>query len=274
MTAETNLYDSSRLAPPAIQEARDLLHYRSLVYQFVRRDLVARYKRSVLGVAWTMLNPLGTMLILSFVFSQVFHTHRAFPAYILTGYMSWIFFSQVTSDSIFNLIAGANLLQRVYVPPTIFAISSIGNGLMNLLLSLAPLLVVLLLLKVPITIAVLFTPVSILFLAMFTLGFGLLISTLAVYFRDIAALYQVLLTAWMYLTPIIYPEEVLPERFRGLIAAFNPMYSLVKLFRTPFYEGRFPTLEEILPAAGFSAAMLLVGWIVFTIRSREFSYRI
>jgi ABC-type polysaccharide/polyol phosphate export permease len=274
MGSNLDIYDSSRLASPAIQEARDLVRYRSLVFQFVRRDLVARYKRSVLGVAWTMLNPLGTMVILSIVFSQVFRDNSAFPAYILTGYLAWIFFSQVTSDSIFNLISGANLLQRVFMPPTIFAVSAVGNGVTNLVLSLIPLVVVIFFLKIPLTLAIIFTPISILFLIMFAMGFGLLISALAVYFRDVAALYQVILTAWMYLTPIIYPEEVLSPRFRLAIATFNPMYSLVKLFRIPFYEGRIPTWDEILPAAGFAIGMLLIGWIVFTYRSREFSYRI
>ncbi len=92
------VYDSAQLATPALEEARSIFRYRGLVFQFVRRDLVARYKRSVLGVAWTMLNPLATMIILSIVFSQVFKTDRTFPVYIMSGLVVWTFFSQASSD--------------------------------------------------------------------------------------------------------------------------------------------------------------------------------
>ena len=268
------IYDSTRLAPAPFEEARELFRYRNLVFQFIRRDLVARYKRSYLGVAWTMLNPLGTMIVLSVVFSQVFKANRDFPAYILSGILPWIFFSTTTSDAMVNLIGGVNLLQRIYTPPTIFAVSAVGNGIVNLILSLVPLMMVMLVLHVPLHLSILFLPVSILFLACFALGIGLLVSTLAVYFRDVVALYQVVLTAWMYLTPIIYPESLLNPRFQFWISIVNPLYSLVKLFRIPLYEGRLPTGWEILPAGLFAIITLVVGWLIFTLRSREFAYRI
>jgi ABC-type polysaccharide/polyol phosphate export permease len=268
------VYDSSRLAPAPIEEARELFRYRNLVLQFIRRDLVARYKRSLLGVTWTMLNPLGTMLVLSLVFSQVFKTSKDFPVYILSGLLAWTFFSVATSDSMINLIGGVNLLQRIYTPPTIFSVSAVGNGIVNLLLSLIPLLLVMLALKVPPHLSVIFLPVSILFLASFALGIGLLVSTFAVYFRDVTALYQIILTAWFYLTPIIYPVDLLQPSFQFWISILNPMYSLVNLFRIPLYEGRFPNAVEIYPAAFFAFTALIVGWLFFTLRSREFAYRI
>jgi len=268
------VYDSAQLATPAIEEARSILRYRALVLQFVRRDLVARYKRSILGVTWTMLNPLATMIILSVVFSQIFKTDHTFPVYIMAGLVAWGFFSQTTSDSMYNLIGGVSLLQRIYMPPTVFAVSAIGNGLINLLISLIPLSLVMLVLGVPIHLSILFLPVSILALAMFSLGVGLLVSTLAVYFRDVTALYQVVLTAWMYLTPIIYPENLLNPRFRFWVSALNPMWPIVHLFRVPLYEGRLPSLAEIWPALAVGLAVLILGWVVFTLRSKEFPYRI
>jgi ABC-type polysaccharide/polyol phosphate export permease len=271
---ETMVYDSAQLATPAIEEARSILRYRALVLQFVRRDLVARYKRSILGVTWTMLNPLATMIILSVVFSQIFKTDHTFPVYIMAGLVAWGFFSQTTSDSMYNLIGGVSLLQRIYMPPTVFAVSAIGNGLINLLISLIPLSLVMLVLGVPIHLSILFLPVSILALAMFSLGVGLLVSTLAVYFRDVTALYQVVLTAWMYLTPIIYPENLLNPRFRFWVSALNPMWPIVHLFRVPLYEGRLPSLAEIWPALAVGLAVLILGWVVFTLRSKEFPYRI
>jgi ABC-type polysaccharide/polyol phosphate export permease len=118
-----------------------------------------------------------------------------------------------------------------------------------------------------------FLPVSLLLLACFTLGLGLAISTLAVYFPDVAEMYQIILTAWMYLTPIIYPETVFPAKYH-LILYLNPMYYLVKLWRLPLYDGRWPSWGEVWPAAVLAIGMLLVGWFVFTSKSDEFAYRV
>jgi ABC-2 type transport system permease protein len=268
------VYDSAHLASPAVEEARSILRYRGLVFQFVRRDLVARYKRSVLGVAWTMLNPLGTMIILSLVFSQIYKTNQSFPVYIMAGLVAWTFFSQTTSDSMYNLIGGVGLLQRIFMPPTVFAVSAIGNGLINLLLSMVPLALVMIVLGVPLHISILFLPVSMLALAMFSLGLGLLISTLAVYFRDVTALYQVVLTAWMYLTPIIYPEDFLSPKFSFWASTLNPMWPIVHLFRVPLYDGRWPTWVETWPPLLIGLVFLIIGWVAFTRKSKEFPYRI
>ena len=270
----TPIYDSALKASASIEEAREILRYRHLVIQMVRRDIVARYKRSVLGVAWTMLNPLGMMVILSIVFSQVFKTDQTFPPYILSGLIAWNFFSITTSDAMTNLIGGVALLQRIYMPHTIFAISALGNGLFNLIISLIPLIAVMLVVGQPIHWAFLFFPVPLLLLCCFTLGIGLLVSTIAVYFRDVVAMYQILMTAWMYLTPIMYPENVLPENLRFLLTNINPMYSLIHLFRIPIYDGRLPLWSEFWPALVISIGTLAIGWLVFSRKSHEFAYRI
>jgi len=145
--------------------------------------------------------------------------------------------------------------------------------LVNLILSLVPLLLVMLIDKAPFFESLLFLPVSILLLTAFTLGFGLFISSLAVFFPDVAEMYQVLLTAWMYLTPIIYPESLISARFMP-IYKINPMYWMVKMFRLPIFEGRMPTLQEFLPALAWSSGMLVIGWIYFTSKSEEYAYRV
>jgi ABC-type polysaccharide/polyol phosphate export permease len=252
---------------------KELRHYRFLLFQLIRRDLVARYKRSILGVAWTMLNPLGTMLIMTFVFSNLFKSVESYPVYILSGLIVWNFFSQGTNAAMVGLIWGGSLMQRIYLPRTIFGVSAIGTALVNLLIALIPLTLVMLITGTPIPLTVLFLPVSILMLTAFPLGFGLMLSALAIYFPDVAEMYQILLTAWMYLTPIIYPEEIIPERFLGLYR-LNPMYWIVKLFRLPIYNGRIPTFSEVLPALAWSIGFLIVGWLFFTSKSDEYAYRI
>jgi ABC-2 type transport system permease protein len=270
------IYDSARRSHPVVEELVEAFRYRHLILQLVRRDVLTRYKRSVLGVGWTLLNPLGMMIVLTLAFSQIFRfdSIRSYPAYVLSGLLAWTFFQQTTTAAMVNLVWGGGLLNRIYIPRAAFALAAVGTGLVNLGLSAIPLVLVTLLTGVPLTPAVVFLPVSMLVLAAFALGVGLLISTLAVYFPDVAEMYQIALTAWMYLTPIIYPEEVLPEVYRFWITSFNPMYYLVRLYRLPVYDGRFPTMAEFLPAALIAGVMLAAGWWVFSQKSDEFSYRI
>jgi ABC-type polysaccharide/polyol phosphate export permease len=270
---KTQIYDSAQLIPHALQELREAFNYRHLLFQLVRRDILTRYRRSFLGVAWTMLNPLGIMLVLSFVFSAIFTTTRSYPTYILSGLMAWNFFSQSTTSAMSSLVWGGGMLQRIYIPRASFGISAIGSGVVNLALSFFPLVLVMVVTGTPVRITVAYLPVSMLLLACFSLGLGLLISTMAVYFPDVAEMYQIILLGWMYLTPIIYPEVVIPAKYQ-LILHLNPLYYLIKLWRLPLYDGRWPAWGEFWPAALIAFGMLLVGWLIFTSKSDEFAYRV
>jgi len=268
------VYDAKNKSAKPLEELKQAYNYRYLIAQLLRRDIVTRYKRSFLGIGWTMLNPLGTMIVLSIAFSQVFKMTEGYPAYVLSGLMAWNFFSQTTYASMVNLVWGGGLLKRIYIPRTSFALAAIGTGVVNTLLTIVPMLIVMLVLGLQIRWSIFFIVVPILLLALFSLGFGLILSTLAVYFPDVAEMYQIVLTAWMYLTPIIYPEEILPANIHFIISTFNPMYSLVKLFRIPIYYGRLPNLEEFLVPAILSIVVFILGWLFFTYRSDEFAYRI
>jgi len=268
------VYDSKNKTAKPLEELKQAYHYRYLISQLLRRDIVTRYKRSFLGIGWTMLNPLGTMIVLSIAFSQLFKMTEGYPAYVLSGLIAWNFFSQTTNASMVNLVWGGGLLQRIYLPRTSFALAAIGTGIVNTVLTIIPLIIVMLILGVPIRVTFLFFPIPLFLLALFSLGFGLILSTLAVYFPDVAEMYQIILTAWMYLTPIIYPEEILPENIHFIISTFNPMYSLVKLFRIPIYYGRMPTANEFVLPLILAIVVFIVGWLFFTNRSDEFAYRI
>jgi ABC-type polysaccharide/polyol phosphate export permease len=267
-------YDSSRRGPIALEEFHGLLQYRDLIFQLVRRDIVSRYKRSALGIAWTMLFPLGMMGVMTLVFSQLFHSIPGYPAYILSGLIAWNFFSQATSASMHQMVWGSSLLQRIYVPRTAFVIAAIGTGLVNLTLSIVPLLLITLVVGLPLHWSLLFLPVAMLLLAAFSLGVGLLFSAWAIYFPDVAEMYQVALLAWMYLTPIIYPQNIIPEAYRFWFLHLNPMFYLVQIFRLPVHEGVFPSWHLVLPAAAIAIFTLAAGWIIFSSRADEFTYRI
>jgi len=280
MTFDTNqspvIYDSARRGHPAIEELHQIYQYRYLITQLVRRDVLTRYKRSVLGIAWTLLNPLGMMIVLTLAFSQIFRFGdiKSYPAYVLSGLLSWTFFSQVTTAAMVNLVWGGGILHRIYLPRTSFALAAVGTGLVNITLSIIPLLLILVITRVPLYSTLLWMPLTIFLLACFALGVGLLLSTLAAFFPDVSEMYQIILTAWMYLTPIIYPEEILPENLRLLITTFNPVHHFVKLYRLSVYFGRAPTTSEILIPTCIALVFLVIGWFVFTKKADEFAYRV
>jgi len=275
ITKQPDIYDSALLGPKGLDELREVLNYRNLIFQLVRRDVLTRYKRSVLGVAWTMLNPLGMMLVLSLAFSQVLKTNIVgYPVFVLTGLMGWNFFSQTTTASMVNLVWGGGLLKRIYIPRSAFALAAMGTGLVNIAFSLVPMMIVLLFSGLPIRWTILFLPIPTLLLLFFSLGVGLLLSTWAIFFPDVSEMYQIFVTAWMYLSPVIYNDSMLPPDLQFWFSRLNPMYNLIRLFRMPVYDGRLPTWEEFWPSLLISMSVLIVGWLVFTSKSDEFAYRV
>ena len=147
-----------------------------------------------------------------------------------------------------------------------------GTGLVNLLLSMIPLLMVMLVSGVPIRPAIIFSPIAIVLLACFSLGAGLLISSLAIYFPDVVEMYQIVLMGRFYLTPILYPLDIIPEKIRPLIQ-YNPILPIMNLFRTTIYDGKLPTSQDLLPALGVALITVGLGWWIFARKSDEFAYR-
>ncbi|MEN8173229.1 MAG: ABC transporter permease [Chloroflexota bacterium] len=268
-----NYYDSSKPMHPFWEEFHALIAYRELIFQFVARAIKTRYKRSLLGVVWTLLNPLLTMIVLTIVFSQLFKiTIANFPVYVLSGQLVWIFFSNTTSSAMSEMLFSGELLKRIYVPKSIFAMAAVGTGLVNLLFSLIPLILIALLLGVKINFALLTWVLAIILISGFALGLGLLLSTATVYFADMLPVYNVVLTIWLYATPIIYPLEIVPQPWQGLFR-FNPLYYYVELFRTPLLSGVVPGFDIWLPAIGFTLGMFILGALVFASKSSEYAYR-
>jgi len=273
-TRETPVYDSAQRGSAFIEEFKDLLRYRDLLTQLIARNIKTRYKRSVLGILWTMLNPLLMMLVLTFVFSEVFRFSTAhYAAYALAGLSLWNFFAQTTTGAMSELIWGGGLLNRIYLPRAIFAASALGTGLINLLLSLVPLFLIMLATGVPIRPVILFLPISIILTAMFALGVALFLSRVAAYFADVVEMYQIVLTAWMYLTPVIYPKEIIPPELRWFFN-LNPMYHLLEVFRAPLYVGRLSGPKTVAVAAAAAILTLVIGWWYFSRKADELAYRI
>jgi len=256
-----------------MEEFLTLFKYRDLVYQFVSSSIKTRYKRSLLGVAWTLLNPLLMMIVLTLVFSNLFKfTLVHYPVYVLSGLIAWNFFSSATIQAMQGMIMSGGLLNRIYVPKSVFTVSALGTGLVNLGFSIIPLLAIALILGVRMNLALLVMPVAVLLLAFFVLGMGLILASAAVYFADMLPVYEVILTLWMYATPIIYPPEVLPPKWLWLFK-LNPMYHLVQIFRRPIYEGVVPDWKEWVFAAATALAVFIIGSLIFTSKINEYAYR-
>lgn len=265
-------YDSAEQKNLAWDEFIQTLRYKDLILHLVRRDVTSRYKRSVLGVAWTMLTPLGMMVILTVVFSQVFSTIEGYAAYILSGLLAWTFFSQSTVSGINSMVWGGDLFRRIYFPRSVYAISAVGTGIVNLLLSLIPYILVSLIIGNPLTINFFWVLIPIILLSMFTLGMSLIIASVGVRFPDVVEMFNVFLLAWMYLTPIIYPEDIVPSWIK-ILFKFNPMYHLVKLLREPIFYGQ-PLYPQLLGICTLiSVFVLVLGWIVFSRMTDEITYR-
>jgi ABC-type polysaccharide/polyol phosphate export permease len=267
-------YDSAIVKSPALQEMIELWHYRDLLKLLILNSIKTRYRRSALGVVWTLLNPLLNTLVLTIVFSKLFRFDiENFPVYLLIGLLVWNFFSQTITQAMNTLIWGSNLIKRIYIPRTIFAVSVAGNGIINFLLALVSLAIVMIFTRHPFTFSLILLPVAILILTMFTLGFALLMSTLAVFFVDVVDMFGILLSVWFYLTPIFYPISVVPQEIVPLVE-YNPVTILLSLFRSSIYQGVLPDPGIIVGSFAISIVTLLIGWMVFTSKVDEFAYRI
>jgi ABC-type polysaccharide/polyol phosphate export permease len=272
--AAAPVYDSTQTGNPFLSELKELIRYRDLLWQLVSRNIKTRYKRSVLGIFWTMLNPLLMMLVLTFIFSNIFRFQLPhYATYALSGLALWNFFAQTTTGAMSELIWGSSLMHRIYLPRSIFAISALGTSLVNLVLTLIPLFIVMLITGTPLRPALLILPLPIMLTAMFALGVALILSRVAAFFADVLEMYQILLMVWMYLTPIIYPKEIIPERLRWLFN-LNPLYHLIEIFRAPLLVGWLAGPNTVLASVVAALVTLAFGWWYFSRKADELAYRI
>jgi len=242
---------------------RRTFQYRDLVATLVARELKVRYKRSAIGFLWTMLQPLLTMIVLQIVFSSIFRfSVQNYPVYVLAGLLFWNFFSQSIVASMNSLRGNAALLKKLPVPQAVFPVATVAAGVVNLVLALIPLLLLLLVTGHPLRWSLLFLPVSISIAAVFTLGAGLLLSPLAVFFYDVVEIINVLIVLVMYVTPVFYPMTILPEKYRWIVR-FNPVRSILEVFRDPIYYSKIPPLSHLSVAIGVALVAFAVGYWSF-----------
>ena len=244
--------------------------YRFLLSQLVSRDFKTRYKRSVLGVLWSMLNPLLTMCVQYIVFSNLFRWDvDNYAVYLLIGTVTFNFFSEATQAALSSITGSASLITKVYIPTYVFPVAKVLSSCINLCFSTLALYLIIFLQGMSLNWYHLLIPVLYVALILFSCGIGLILSAMMVYFRDTQFLYGVIIVLWMYLTPLFYPVDIIPDNLMG-IYSLNPMYQYVTFFRTLVLDGTLPTLAQFAWCFGYAALFMLIGFALFKKLKRNF----
>ena len=244
--------------------------YRYLLQNLITRDFKLKYRRSVLGVAWSILNPLLMMLLQTLVFSYMFrYDIPNFPLYLICGNTMFNFFNESTNMGMGSVLGNASLIKKVYIPKFIFPISRVLSSFVNLLFSLAAIVLVMLITRSPFYWTILLVWVPLLLLLVFCCGMAVLLSALAVYFRDLQYLYGIVTMAWMYATPLFYPLSALPPFMIPLIK-LNPLYHYINCMRCLVVYGTVPGPNTWIACIGCAAVMMAVGLAAFRKLQRNF----
>ncbi|MCB6508450.1 ABC transporter permease [Dorea sp. 210702-DFI.3.125] len=244
--------------------------FKPLLGELVARDVKIKYRRSVLGVLWTLLNPLCMMIILSLVFSNIFKFDvENYSLYILSGQVVFNFFSGATTDAMSSIISNGSLIKKVYVPKYLFVLSRIISSFINLLASFTALLLVMIATRAELHWKVVLVVIPLILLVVFSLGVGLVLAAITVKFRDVMHLYSVFTTALMYLTPVIYPMSILPNWLYKLVM-LNPLTNMLMMFRDVMINNNIFDLKSLIIAIIETALMFLIGLYVFYKNQDEF----
>lgn len=237
--------------------------YSPLIHALVSRDLKVKYRRSILGYLWSLLNPLLMMTIMTVVFSYMFRFDIPnFPIYLICGQTLWTFFNESTNMAMYSIVQNASLLKKVYIPKYIFPISRVFSSFVTLSFSLVAIVLVMLVTKATFYWTALLFVIPLFFLFLFACGISLILSALSVQLRDVTHLYSVLTLGWMYLTPLFYPISAIPAEIAPVIIA-NPLTAYITFFRSLILYGTLPGAEIWIQSIAWSLGALVIGILIF-----------
>jgi homopolymeric O-antigen transport system permease protein len=266
-----------------LSQLRELWRYRELVMNLVMRDLKVRYKNSVLGIAWSWLNPLLMMVVFTIVFTVI---NRAppdiqyYPVYILAGILPWNFFSASVVGATASIVGNGYLIKKVYFPREVLPLTAVLSSMVNFLIGLPVFFGMALVFGVKLTPWVLFVPIVLLVQVIFSVGIGLMLATLNVYYRDTQIIMEVLMLAWFFVTPIFWDARIMPETrlllgivwpVRRLVYILNPMASVIASYRDTMYWGVQPALDFFVRSTLTAVVILVLGYVIFHRFSQSFA---
>jgi len=242
---------------------RDTYQYRELIWALALKELRVRYKRSVLGFLWALLNPLLMMIILTLVFGSLMRfSIDHYAIFLLSMLLPWTFFSQALSYSVESVVGNAQLLKKVRVPKLVFPMAAVVANIINFFLSLLPLALLIVVLRFPLHWTWIYLPIPMLGLFLFTLGTSFFFAAINVFFRDISHILQIVLSAWFYASPIIYSLDFIPKKYHPFFR-LNPMLYVLNGFRLSIYYGLFPSPESIAMSLACGVAAVAIGFGLF-----------
>lgn len=246
------------------------VRYWELLKELVKRDLKIKYRRSILGFCWSVLNPLLFMVVTTALFSTIFkNSIKMFPLYFLAGNLIFNLYAESTVMAQYSIIGNGSLIKKVKIPFQIFPLSKICFSFFNTSFSIIAILIVMIFFKYLPPISILLFPLPLVFVFVFSVGIGLLVSALAVFFRDTIHLYGIFLTVVSYFSAIFYPDTILPEQYRSLLL-LNPVYAFIKYLRMIMLDGIIPSLEYHLLCVFYCCLALLIGYYYFNKSKKEF----
>lgn len=249
---------------------KEFWKFKSLLYELVCRDIKIKYRRSILGVLWTVLNPLLMMLILYLVFSKLFRFDiENYAIYVLSGQVIFNYYQSSTTDAMMAILGNGSLIKKVYIPKYMLVLAKILSGAVNLFASFIALLVVMMITNEKLSVTFIWVFVPFFCLILLSFGVGLLLSAITVRFRDILHLYGVFCTALFYLTPVIYPFSILPDYMRKMVY-YNPITRILEIFRVIIVENRIPSNVDMCYCLVSAGVIFLAGAWIFHRRQQKF----
>ena len=255
-----------------LQLFKEIVQYRELIWALALKDLRVRYKRSVLGFMWALLNPLLTMIILTIVFSTVMRFPvQQYAVFLISALLPWTFFSQALSYAVESIAGNGELLKKINIAKSVFPVAAVLANLINFFLSLIPLLLMLLVLRFPMHWTWIYLPVPLLGLIALTLGIGFFCATANVFFRDVAHIVQIVLSAMFYFCPIIYSLDFVPQKYH-IFFQLNPMLYILNGFRLAVYYGMLPTAKSAAMSVICGLVIMVFGYWIFRRYQDSFVY--
>ena len=254
----------SALRSDVREMAHEQIEYRDLLLTIVRRDLLLRYKQTVMGFGWAVFMPVLNTVIFSVIFMRVapLETGLPYPLFAFAGLLPWNFLASSLRFSVVSLTSNAPLVTKVYFPREIFPFSAVIVSLVDFLVASTVLAALMIYYRVELTAAVLFMPVVLVVQIAFTAGCAMLLAMANLFYRDVKYLFEILLTLWMFATAVVYPIDRVGGRL-GWLLSLNPMTPIIEAYRDVLLRGTLPAAGPFAYAAAASLVVLLGGWLVF-----------
>ncbi len=252
---------------------KELYDYRQMIFSLVRKDLRGRYKGSVLGFLWTFINPLFQLLVYTIAFSFILPSPiEKYYLHLFVALIPWIFFSSSVQGGANSIIAAKDMVSKIYFPREVIPISYVTSCFVNMLLSFIIIFAVVIFSGVGLNpLAILCLPVIMIVEYIMSLGMAMLFSAITVFFRDMEHILSIITMAWIYLTPVLYPIDMIENKTVQKLFYINPMTSVIVSYRDILYYSRVPDFSTLLIAFGFGVLILFIGCFVFSKLKRHFA---